>query len=295
MKIFKTAFLCTFASSLLLSGTARADLLLGNMDAPDDTVSPRAFRIGKPPGAPLAAFGIFRVSFGSPSVPYIFEDVKLRLDRPPGLPPADPYVSLWIDNGTSGNQLVVRLDEDRELEPGTSTYTFTTDQNIVIQPDTNYFLVVSHLSPNPYFYGWVWSQPWTDPAGAATFQNVRKFDRVNLVWQAPIPPRPKFEINGAPDDDGDGVPNALDACPNSILTDTVIIDGFDTGIANPVFPDGCTIADLVEACADDAKNHGQFVKCVVSLAKDLVANGSITEDEKSDLISAAAQSDIGKK
>ena len=72
------------------------------------------------------------------------------------------------------------------------------------------------------------------------------------------------------DTDGDGFTDDIDECDNSIFTSvspTVIINGVDTGIPNTE-PNavGCTLADLitdiVEDCAFDAKNHGEFVSCV---------------------------------
>lgn len=58
------------------------------------------------------------------------------------------------------------------------------------------------------------------------------------------------------------------ACPDSIRTPTVVIDGCDSGIANVVGPDGCSLADAIAACADAAKNHGDFVSCVAHVTKE---------------------------
>lgn len=43
------------------------------------------------------------------------------------------------------------------------------------------------------------------------------------------------------------------------------------------------------------KNHGQYVSCVSHAVNDLVKQGVITRDEGDELVSSAAQSDIGKK
>jgi hypothetical protein len=76
----------------------------------------------------------------------------------------------------------------------------------------------------------------------------------------------RAQVVPPPDADLDGIPDASDDCPNSILTSTVLIDGVDTGIQNTVNSMGCTLADLideiVQMCALDAKNHGKFVSCV---------------------------------
>lgn len=276
---------------LLLAGPARADLLLGNMDADDDVESPLALRIGGPAG-PDGLRGVYRAAFTTPDAHSIFENVKLRLTN--SAPDGNPFVSLWeVDpEATPAVQLLVRLEEDRPLEEGHATYTFTASEAVTLKPNTRYHLVVSHENANNF--GWVFSEPWTDPAGSADFLGIQSYNSNTNLWGDFIPPRPKFEINVAFDDDGDGVPNDIDFCPDSILTDTVIIDGEDTGIDNPVLEDGCTIADLVHQLAEDA-NHGEFVSGVANLAKTLVADGTISARERSVLIRAAAQSGIGRE
>ncbi len=72
------------------------------------------------------------------------------------------------------------------------------------------------------------------------------------------------------DRDGDGVPDEFDACPDSDTSETVVIDGLDSGVVNfLVTEDGCTLADLVHAAADEARNHGDFVSLVTRLANAL--------------------------
>lgn len=292
MRVQRSAIALTLSISLLFTGVARADLLIGNLDAPDATVSPTALRIGGSTH-PTVSKGIFSVSFTTPSVPYYFENLKLRINQRADTPTADPFVSIWTDSGAGvPDQLVVRLEEDRPLTPGNDTYVFTAPTPLTLNPDTLYYVVVSNA--NNSVYGWIYSSPWTNPTGAATFESVRSFNSIVQVWGPPIPPRPKLEVNAIPDDDGDGVPNDIDFCPNSILTESVIIDGQDTGIANPVFEDGCTIADLVQMRAEEATNHGQFVRSITKLAKSLESNGSISSSDRSVLVSTAAQSSIGK-
>jgi hypothetical protein len=95
-----------------------------------------------------------------------------------------------------------------------------------------------------------------------------------------------------PDDDGDGVPNDEDECPDSDLSATVAIDGCDSGVPNTVFPSGCTIPDLIATCAEGASNHGQFVSCVSHLTNDLKKAGTITGQQKGAIQSCAAQAHI---
>jgi len=94
------------------------------------------------------------------------------------------------------------------------------------------------------------------------------------------------------DVDGDGVPDVDDPCVNSDLGATVVIDGCDSGVSNTLFSDGCTIADLVLACADGAPNHGQFVSCATQVGNDLNAAGAISGADHGAITSCAAGSSL---
>lgn len=97
-----------------------------------------------------------------------------------------------------------------------------------------------------------------------------------------------------PDADGDGYADCDDACPNSDLSETVVIDGCDSGVANVLLDGGCTIADEVAHCAEAAANHGAFVSCVAQLTNGLKAAGVITGAQKGAIQRCAARSSIGK-
>lgn len=86
------------------------------------------------------------------------------------------------------------------------------------------------------------------------------------------------------DRDGDGFPDEIDTCPDSLLDPTVVMHGEDSGVRNLEFGDGCTLADLVDECILTAPDHGDFVSCVAQLAIDLV---------KADLLSAKEAVDLG--
>jgi hypothetical protein len=101
-----------------------------------------------------------------------------------------------------------------------------------------------------------------------------------------------FEVLSDSDDDGDGVRNAGDACPASDLGATVALGGCDSGVPNAVFPNGCTISDLIAACAEGAATHGQYVSCVSHVTNDLRMAGAITGRQKGALQSCAARADI---
>jgi hypothetical protein len=92
------------------------------------------------------------------------------------------------------------------------------------------------------------------------------------------------------DTDGDGIPDDEDACPESILSETVIIGEFDSEVENVLFEDGCTIADLLQAISDGAANHGEFVSGASQLMQDLVREGVLTGREKGAIVRSAAKS-----
>jgi hypothetical protein len=93
-----------------------------------------------------------------------------------------------------------------------------------------------------------------------------------------------------PDADNDGTSDDEDCEANSITTATIVLGGIDTGVANTLFPGGCTSADLIAQIRAAARNHGQFVSGVAALTNDWVATGLITGREKGAIQSAAARS-----
>jgi hypothetical protein len=124
---------------------------------------------------------------------------------------------------------------------------------------------------------------------------------------------------GVDDDDGDSVPNADDQCPNTpsgaavnslgCAKDQCVTppadsdgDGVDddadqcagTASGDVVDATGCSIAQYCP-CDNNWKNHGKYVSCVAHNAEDFVDAGLITEAEKDAIVSAAGQSNCGKK
>jgi hypothetical protein len=102
------------------------------------------------------------------------------------------------------------------------------------------------------------------------------------------------------DDDGDGVPNDDDLCPDSDLSSTVKIGACDTGVSNDfggelVNADGCSladiIADLLTSAADGARNHGQFVSRMARTLNELVGEDTITRDEHNALMGCVGAAD----
>jgi hypothetical protein len=97
-----------------------------------------------------------------------------------------------------------------------------------------------------------------------------------------------FECNvptcAPPDSDGDGIPDTEDACPDSDLRPTIIIeDDTDTGVNNELLEDGCTLSDLIAlqlAQTDDVPT----VAGVVGLLLEMRDQGLITGREMGALL-----------
>ncbi len=80
---------------------------------------------------------------------------------------------------------------------------------------------------------------------------------------------------GFADADGDGIPDDQDACPNSDMSPTIVIDGVDTGVENDLFDDGCASSDLISQVLGEDPS----VSAVVHLLVDLKGDGTITGQE----------------
>lgn len=124
--------------------------------------------------------------------------------------------------------------------------------------------------------------------------------------------------------DGDGVDNGVDNCPSDANSDQNDLDG--DGIGDTCDPDidgdgvgngddqcaatpageivdsanGCSIAQLCpcdgpRGTTNSWKNHGKYVSCVAHAASDFLDQGLITDTEKDAIVSAAGQSDCGRR
>lgn len=95
------------------------------------------------------------------------------------------------------------------------------------------------------------------------------------------------------DSDGDGVLDDVDDCPDSLdVGSTVKIGGLDSGVENILIDGGCTLSDLIQEIADNARNHGQFVSAVAALENFLRANGILTQQEAAMIQNTAARSSL---
>ena len=83
------------------------------------------------------------------------------------------------------------------------------------------------------------------------------------------------------DGDNDGVPDALDDCP-------------DTGPGILVDPNGCSL-DQLSPCAGPWRSHGEFVKVFRAAVANFLRDGLISPRQARDLNAEAAKSDCRKQ
>lgn len=94
------------------------------------------------------------------------------------------------------------------------------------------------------------------------------------------------------DSDGDGIPDDEDDCVDSDTSETVLIDGCDSGVANFIDGDGCSISDLIAEIVAGSLNHGIFTSEVSHLLNELKAAGIISGSDKGVIQSCAGGADI---
>jgi len=97
------------------------------------------------------------------------------------------------------------------------------------------------------------------------------------------------------DTDGDGFLDDVDACPNSDLSSTVIINSCDSGAENLLVESGCTISDLITEAKFSSENHGSFVSTVTKITKDAKHMKLITGRDYGKINSCAARSKTNEK
>ena len=99
----------------------------------------------------------------------------------------------------------------------------------------------------------------------------------------------RLATSPADDDDGDGVEDRLDRCPSSDQSATVTIGECDSGVANPVLPSGCSLADLVASCDKNVRHHGhQAFGCIAGITGDLASDRIITARQASAILRCAS-------
>jgi hypothetical protein len=89
--------------------------------------------------------------------------------------------------------------------------------------------------------------------------------------------------------DNDGVPDGVDACLRSDIRPTVVIGDCNSGVANRMFTDGCSMSDVLARCAVGARNHGDYVSCVAQTTNEFKNIGAIDGSGKGAIQSCAAK------
>ncbi|HKA89013.1 MAG TPA: PA domain-containing protein [Haliangiales bacterium] len=104
------------------------------------------------------------------------------------------------------------------------------------------------------------------------------------------------DIGWYPDADLDFVPDTIDACLGSDLSNTVVITGCDSGVTNFFFQQGadigCSVADLIRRCVAGAGNHGEYVSCASHTTNALKDAGILTGADHGAIQSCAAGSSL---
>ncbi len=86
------------------------------------------------------------------------------------------------------------------------------------------------------------------------------------------------------DFEDDGVTDVDDECPNTVLGDTVMVGDRDTGVADQVLDNGCTMTELIASCKIDRRNHGETVRCVLNLVQSWRRDGKITPRDQGQIL-----------
>lgn len=81
-------------------------------------------------------------------------------------------------------------------------------------------------------------------------------------------------------------------CEATIVPVWLIIDGCHIGMRDVLLPNGCSITDAVSAIADDSDRHGEFIRDVNALARELVALGFMTHKNVAGATHCAAWSSL---
>ena len=103
----------------------------------------------------------------------------------------------------------------------------------------------------------------TDAGGLYALEGLRASPRVVVTFEKAgyATTYGAVELADGLDDDGDGIPDTSDRCPNSQLNPIVTIDGCETGMGSKVV-DGCSGQDIFNQCAARATNVSGLVPCI---------------------------------
>jgi len=169
---------------------------------------------------------------------------------------------------------VDRTDTGTDLL-GIDLYTFTASFDPVsLSGGTRYWLTIVNNTTSDTDDIWVWAGKHEIGVFARSFTSgVTWFDTPAGAFS--------FLLRGA-----------LDECPNSDVSATVVIASCDSEVPNTLSPSGCTISDRIAACSESAGSRGQFMRCVSDLTNDLRKAGTITGKQKGAIESCASRANI---
>lgn len=203
--------------------------------------------------------------------------------------PLTDSFTLTIYNDSSGlpdpSAIVAQIDlvDVSRTDTGTNygtldIYEYTASfENVHLSANTVYWLLIVNDTSNDANDNWVWAG--THEGGIV----ARSIDS-GTTWSRTFTGSFSFFLERTADGE--------DECPDSDLRATVIIDGCDSMVSNTLFPNGCTISDLIATCTEDVGNHGQFVNCVSQLTNDLKKTGTLTGHQKGAIQSCAAKATL---
>jgi hypothetical protein len=109
------------------------------------------------------------------------------------------------------------------------------------------------------------------------------------MWESKKGSWLKFNPSGTFRGDGDGIPDDSDACPDSNLAASIIIDSCNSDVGNHLQAGGCTLSDRIAELTASADNHGKFVSAVAKYTNQLVSDSIITGQQKGAIHSCAAR------
>ena len=93
------------------------------------------------------------------------------------------------------------------------------------------------------------------------------------------------------DFDADGFPDDVDSCRASVTT-TVTVGACSTTVREHIFANGCSITDTLALMAASSSNHGRFVSEATQWLTDLLKDGAIDNEQRSEIHRCVARANI---
>jgi Domain of unknown function (DUF5122) beta-propeller len=115
----------------------------------------------------------------------------------------------------------------------------------------------------------------------------------NVEFKEPLAEAATTVLLRADDGDGDGVADGQDRCTGPDLSPTVLVDGFDTGLADLLADAaGCTLTDRISEAAAGALNLRQFARRVDRLTRTWLRDALIDPAQAEIIRTAAARATL---